>query len=175
MSSYYAAITTTFIDSMTERPSASLPKTAIERMFEKTSRSFEGSYFLASQNVFDKIQRNVEVLSQLPTNWNSYGAPAPEPSSIQRAKPILKALRTKLLEPDRVFASADGGVSLVFVSRTESRAAIESLNSGERFILLYDLSGNSKTIDWPEDDDQGLTLVDKLRNHLRSKGLAATR
>jgi hypothetical protein len=176
MPSYHAALLKTSISNTADQTSSSLPKAAIERTLEKASRSFAASQFLVAQNVFEQIQNKLDAIIKISTNWNSYNSPPPDPTSVLKAKPILNALRSKLLQPDKLLASADGGISFVFVSDTDSRAVIESLNSGERFILLYDLSGNSKTIDWPDGSfDQALDLVDLLRNHLRSEGLAATR
>lgn len=158
------------------RVSSRSSTTAIERTYEGASRSFAASSVLTAQNVFDRLQSQLEHLVSTPTDWNSYGSPSPDPLSIKRAQPILNALRSKVLQPDKLLPSADGGVSFIFVSDTQSRATVESLNNGERYVLLYDLSGNSRTIDWPDEGfEQDLTLIDSLRTHLRSKGLAATR
>jgi hypothetical protein len=177
MSNYYAALPRTFSNDRAERrTSLSQPRAAIERTLEKARRSFEASYFLSSENVFERIQQRLEDLSRIPTNWNSYGSPSPDETALRRAKPILQALRSKLLQPDKLLPSAEGGVAFTFVSETNSRAVIESLNSGERFLLLYDLSGNSRTIDWSDvDPEHALSLIDQLRNHLRSEDLAVAR
>jgi hypothetical protein len=135
-------------------------------------KSFTESHFLYSQNVFDALAARVEDLRATPENWNSYGSPPPADVSIENAHPVLRTLRAKLLEPERVIPSADGGVAFTFVSDTISRAAIETLNSGESYVLLYDLNGDSRTIEWPLEPDSQLQLVDQIVAHLRSQGIA---
>jgi hypothetical protein len=134
--------------------------------------SFAGSRYLKSQNVFDALGSEIDRLLQTPDNWNSYGSPAPSELAVKNTYPILQALRVKLVQPERVLPSADGGVAFIFVSDTISRAAIESLNGGNSHVLLYDLDGNSETIEWPTAQDAQLNLVSKLAAHLRSDGLA---
>ena len=146
---------------------------AILTISEQLRRSVLGSRYLTGQNVFDALERAVEDLTNLTGDWNSYGSPAPSTESVESTRPILRALRSKLLEPDRVLPSADGGVALTFISDTISRAAIEALNSGEAYVLLYDLDGKSETIEWPESDVSAqIELVGRLAFHLRSIGLA---
>jgi hypothetical protein len=135
--------------------------------------SFEGSRYLKSQNVFDILGGSIKSLGETPNNWNSYGSPAPSRAAVKNALPILKTLRAKLLRPERVLPSAEGGVSFIFVSDTISRAVIETLNDSASYALLYDLNGNSKTIDWPNSEQAQLDLVDQLAAHLRSNGIAA--
>jgi hypothetical protein len=130
------------------------------------------SSYLRRQNVFDVLAEVVEQLVETPENWNSYDSPAPSALAVSNARPVLQALRTKLLQPERVVPSAEGGVAFTFISETPSRAIIESLNDGETFALLYDLNGNSRTIEWPTNDEAQLALVADLITHLRSEGLA---
>jgi hypothetical protein len=137
-------------------------------------RSIQGSRYLISLNVFEGLEDSVDNLISVSPNWNSYGSPAPTLESIDRAKHILRVLRARLLEPERVLPSADGGVSFTFISDTISRAAIESLNNGETYVLLYDLRGNSQTVEWPTSHtDAQLDLIGRVATHLRSDGLAA--
>ena len=85
---------------------------------------------------------------------------------------VLASLREATLIPERVLPSAEGGVAFVFSSTGENRAVIESLNDGEDFILLYDLQGNSKTIEWTGDISKD--LLGTVRKHLKGLRLAAT-
>jgi hypothetical protein len=151
---------------------------AVLNALAQRRRSIEASRYLvgylASFSVFEKLESALDNLTQVLPNWNSYGSPAPTSTSVARAKQILWALRTRALEPERVLPSADGGVSFTFVSDTVSRAAIESLNDGEIYVLLYDLRGNSQTIDWPTSDRNAqLDLIERVAAHLRNDGLAA--
>ena len=161
-----------FFDTV-ERTSTPITNREIAEKRRDWSRSsFAGSAYLESQNVFNGFETVLERLRHTPTNWNSYNSPPPAESSVKNAKPVLQALRTKLLQPDRILPSAEGGVAFTFVSDTASRAVIEALNDGETFVLLYDLSGNSITIDWPTTLDAQLGLISQLANHLRSDGIA---
>jgi hypothetical protein len=147
---------------------------AILATSEQLRRSFQGSRYLSSLNVFEVLDNSIDHLIFTSPNWNSYGSPAPTVESVNGSKPILRALRAKLLAPERVLPSADGGVAFTFISETISRAAIESLNSGESYVLLYDLKGNSETIEWPPSSTHAqLELIGRVATHLRSDGLAA--
>jgi hypothetical protein len=158
-----------FEDSLTPVSSPAILTTS-----EQVRRSFLGSRYLSRQNVFERLELAVQSLVNVSGDWNSYGSPAPTVESVECAMPILRALRTKLLEPDRVLPSADGGVAFTFLSDTINRAAIEALNSGESYVLLYDLRGNSETIEWPTTSlSAQVELIDRLAAHLRSEGLAA--
>jgi len=156
----------------TERLSATSSRTALRRISENTTRSYQGSRFLTAQNVFESLGSKLQELTDVPDNWNSYESPAPNAKAVSNAKPILQTLRSILLEPERIVPSAEGGVAFTFISQTSNRAIIESLNNGERYILLYDLNGSSKTIDWPFEIEDGRALVEKLASHLRSTELA---
>ena len=157
-----------FEDNLTPASSAAILTTS-----EQVRRSFLGSRYLSRQNVFENLEMLVQGLVNVPGNWNSYGSPAPNSEAVERSKPILRALRARLLEPDGVLPSADGGVALTFVSDTISRAAVEALNSGESYVLLYDLRGNSETIEWPANPSAQIELIGRLATHLRSEGLAS--
>ena len=131
----------------------------IKQMIDDVEQSWFSSRFLVSQNVFDALEHKIELLKDVPPNWNSYDSPSPSVESRERSKAVLRALRTKLLEPERVLASAEGGVAFTFVSNTSSRAAIEVLNNGEEYVFLYDLSGQARTIDWPKSFEDAANLV----------------
>jgi hypothetical protein len=58
------------------------------------------------------------------------GTDPPSPLTIALARAILRQLETEALEPDRVVASAEGGVAICFVHGSKY-SDIECLNSGE--------------------------------------------
>jgi len=155
-----------------ERTSTPVSNPHIRRVQSDWRVNFSNSRYLKSQNVFDAFDSEIERLRYTQANWNSYGSPAPSDIAIENARPILQALRTKLLQPERVLPSADGGVAFTFVSDTISRAAIEALNDGQSYVLLYDLNGNSDTVEWPVTQAEQLALIGQLAAHLRSNGIA---
>jgi hypothetical protein len=127
----------------------------------------------STMNVFDALGDATVKLLDTPANWNSYDSPPPTAVAVKNAQNVLAALRAKLVAPERVLPSAEGGVSLIFVSDTISRAAIENFNGGESFVLLYDLNGRSDLVEWPATAEEQLHVVERIATHLRSNGLAA--
>jgi hypothetical protein len=125
--------------------------------------------------MYDMFKRQANLLTQLssvPDDWNGYGSPAPSAEAIGIAKTILNTLWTERLLPRRVLPSAEGGVALVFSSANENRAVIETLNSNEAFILIYDRSGNSRTFDWPGSRQVQHEYLLSLKDHLKGARLA---
>lgn len=155
-----------------ERTSTPIRNKAVRESQKKLRPNFDESRYVESQNIFDILGDSIVRLLETPDNWNSYDSPAPSKVAVKNAFPILRALHAKLLQPERILPSAEGGVSFIFVSDTISRAVIESLNSGQSFVLMYDVNGNSKVYDWPATPDAQLNLVSRLEFHLRSNGIA---
>jgi hypothetical protein len=146
----------------------------IERAYADTIlHVFTSRYLAAYRNIFCVLSDRLDELCKLPAGWNSYGSPAPTEVATDNARLILQRLNARDLAPEGVYASGDGGVAFAFVSDTISRAEIESLNTGESYVLLYDLNGNSETLDWPAADKDQLATIECLVAHLRSPGLAA--
>lgn len=171
----YAQCPPTALTDTIER-TASTPASSIEvaRVSQRTQDLFATSRFLtAYTNVFCSLSERLDALRDTAPNWNSYGSPPPSEVAIANAKMILQTLQMRELEPENVHASGDGGVAFSFVSDTISRAAIECLNNGESYVLLYDLMGNSETLDWaPADKRYQVAIIECLSAHLRSAGLA---
>jgi hypothetical protein len=139
---------------------------------EKRNRAV--SRFYEDKNIFNQLQTVVEELINVNANWNSYGSESPNSEAIKESKDVLRLLRSHLLVPERVLPSAEGGVTFTFVSETPARGAIEVLNNSEAYVLLYDLQGNSKVNEWPRADrERQNELIEGLRNHLRSQGIAS--
>jgi hypothetical protein len=157
-----------------ERTSGTASSQEIEREYKKTLNLFSSSRFLTTySNIFCSLSERLDTLRGLAPNWNSYGSPPPSEVAIDNAKLALRWLQEKELEPENVHASADGGVAFSFVSETISRAAIECLNNGETYVLLYDLRGNSETLDWSQGNKgEQIATIECLSVHLRSAGLA---
>jgi len=90
--------------------------------------------------VFDKLRA-------LEDGWDSYGAPKPTDNSIHQAALILKYLLDLRCPPDRILASAEGGVAIIFKGVEIKRALIEVLNGG-------DMDGFSNTLTWKGCDEE---------------------
>jgi hypothetical protein len=158
-----------------ERTATIASSEVIDRVFKEAKAHNADSRLLDSYGkVFDTLSLRLEQLIHTPADWNSYGSTPPTAVAIENARVILQRLRDKLLEPDSVNPSADGGIAFTFVSLTISRAEIECLNDGESYVLLYDLKGNSNTVDWPTANQRDqLATIECLSAHLRSEGLAS--
>jgi hypothetical protein len=165
------AILPTAVDSF-ERTSSRDLQDFDSRFREIVHSSNRQSQFLTMYDVFKRQSNLLSQLSSVPDDWNGYGSPAPSAEAIGTARTILAILWTERLLPRRVLPSADGGVALVFSSANENRAVIETLNSSEAFILAYDRSGNSRTLDWPEATQARHESLLRLKDHLRGARLA---
>jgi hypothetical protein len=143
-----------------------------ERFRETVQLSNCQSQYLTLYDVFKRQAKLLTQLSSVPDDWNGYGSPAPSTEAIGIAKAILNTLWTERLLPRRVLPSAEGGVALVFSSANENRAVIETLNSNEAFILVYDRGGNSRTLDWPESPKVQHEFLLSLKDHLKGARLA---
>lgn len=162
---------TTAVDSFERTSSRDLQ--AFEFRFRETVQSSNcQSQFLTMLDVFKRQANLLTQLCSVPDDWNGYGSPAPTGEAIKIARAILNTLWTERLIPRRVLPSAEGGVALVFSSASENRAVIETLNTNETSILVYDRSGNSKTLDWPESPPLQHELLLRLKDHLKGARLA---
>jgi hypothetical protein len=164
-------IQATAVDSF-ERTSSGDLQNFEERFRETVHSSNCQSQFLTLFDVFKRQANLLTQLSSVPDDWNGYGSPAPSTEAIRVAKTILNTLWTERLLPRRVLPSAEGGVALVFSSANENRAVIETLNSNEAFILVYDRAGNSRTLDWPESPKVQHEFLLSLKDHLKGARLA---
>jgi hypothetical protein len=122
---------------------------------------------------FDLLSNALNDLYRVPDDWNAYGSPSPTKPAIEISRGILNSLSAERLPPERVLPSADGGVALVFVTDTENRAVIETLNDNSVFVLLYDRRGNSKTLVWNESGAVKHEILKQLGSHLKGAPLAA--
>lgn len=92
-------------------------------------------------------------LYSLEDNWDSNGAPAPNDRALALAERVFSTIAAATLRPDRIVASAEGGVAFVFANG-DRVADIEALNSGE---LL------ASTVDYGSDESRVWELTDS--NH----------
>jgi hypothetical protein len=160
----------------TNEPTQSeISQTVYFSQLKKETKSTESSHYLSDRRTIDYFSFALSALLTTETNWNSYGAAPPTAAAIDYARSVLAILGTRLLAPSRILPSADGGVSLIFSSERPTRAVIECLNDGEHLLVLYDLAGRVETFEWPTDQLKSqVALVDKLKSHLRSNGLATS-
>lgn len=155
-----------------ERTTSPAFKRALENSLSRLRKSHQESRYLWSQDQFDLLQQRLVSLHSLQENWDSYGAPSPNREAVKGAACVLGVLRGRLIQPDRVLASPDGGASLVFVGKGGNRAAIEVLNDETSFLLLYDRASRSQTIFFSINPESINQVLEHLLNHLRGTELA---
>ena len=149
-----------------ERTSATSNQRTFWGEATKLRRSRQTSQFLIRRRQLEGWIAALPKLTQIPKDWNSYGAPPPSPESVSAAAAILTQINSLAMLPESIRASAEGGVAIVFTGVGRNRAIIEALNSGEEFVLIYDLEGNNKTIDWPIEVGMQKHVLENLRRHL---------
>lgn len=124
----------------------------------------------ALNSSFLPLDLQLDALELLKQGWDGYDAQAPTPDTIREARGVLGKLQGSLVMPKRVSPSADGGVAFSFKASGNRRAQIEILNNGEKFAHLYDLNGNSSTLDWPEEIEQESfeRLLEPILNYMQA-------
>ena len=113
----------------------------------------------------DQLTNRLHSLADLPLNWNSYGAEAPNHTAIIGAENILQRAHEEGILPDTIDPSAENGVVLSF-SKRDRYADIECFNSGEILAVMHDRSrGNAgKPNVWTVQDEDGIAAaLDSIR------------
>jgi hypothetical protein len=141
------------------------------REVERAYRSRLSSQFHTNRVYLYAWIESIDRLLSLPNNWNSYGAPPPSEVAIAATKKILTSLSGWAIVPENVRASAEGGIAIIFSGVGKNRAIIESLNNGEQYVLLYDIDGGNRTLEWSFDGSER-TVIETLEDHLRGSPLA---
>jgi hypothetical protein len=127
----------------------------------------EDSQVLTQNDLIQHLQEAIGRLSLLPENWNGYGSPRPSLAAIREATVIVDRFRAFAFRPEKVTASADGGVGLVFVGDQKRRAVIESFGTEDDYVLFYDTDGNSRTCLWPKEEAAQSNILNELQTYLR--------
>ncbi len=125
------------------------------------------SQVLTQNDLIQHLQEAIGRLSLLPENWNGYGSPRPSLAAIREATVIVDRFRAFAFRPEKVTASADGGVGLVFVGHQKRRAVIESFGTEDDYVLFYDTDGNSRTSPWPTEEAAQRNILIELQTYLR--------
>jgi hypothetical protein len=128
-------------------------------------RDRERAYFfnLYLRPKFQKAQQDLRYMSDLPFNWDTYGAEPPRPQTLHRALELLVHLEQRSFVPTRVVPSAEGGVA-VFFMRGDRYADIEFLNTGEVLAVTY--VGKAEPDVWEITEEPLEPAVERIRKHL---------
>lgn len=112
--------------------------------------------------------KKLDQLSRLPLNWDSYGAEPPNAITKERAENALRILYRLNSEPSRLAASAEGGITISFF-QGKKYGDIEFFNNGEILALTSTGTGIPDVWDVPNDDQALTTVLERIRDFVRSK------
>lgn len=118
----------------------------------------------------EKMLCALESMKDFSDDWNSYGAPAPSKIAILSTSEFLLNLSSEDVQPQRVAASAMGGVGISIRNGNARKAYLEVRNDGSSYLLFSDghsdpiveavrLSGRKETKD----------LIGRIRDYLHAE------
>jgi hypothetical protein len=126
-----------------------------------------GSVFWAATVLRGKAQSKLFELEHLGSNWDSYGAPAPNNAAVQNAVRILEMMQPFDLAFTSIVPSAEGGIGFCF-ARGEFYADIESSNEGEILGVRYAGMEAPVLIQIDGTDNSIKAALEEVRNHIRA-------
>jgi hypothetical protein len=105
----------------------------------KRARQLSQSAFI--ENPVTRLHGALDGLLFLKNDWNGYGSPKPTSESVRAARRLIRVMHAANALPDRVSASAEGGIALCFKASQRS-ADIEILNGRETLASTSDGRGD---------------------------------
>lgn len=103
------------------------------------------------------------ALSQLSTDWDSYGAEAPNGRATYGASLVLSEMSYLDLAPASILPSVEGGIGITF-RRNGKYADIECFNTGSIFAIQSD--GNDLLSAWKVSPGEIREALTKIRDYL---------
>lgn len=110
------------------------------------------------------LQSQLAELANLEDDWNGYGAKAPSQRALRAAAELLVMLNDLDFLPSRIVASADGGVSLVFLI-PDGYVDIECFNEGG-ILAGFQLPGRPPEVGEIVLDKESLSELSERIRHL---------
>jgi hypothetical protein len=114
------------------------------------SRMLAQSTFWTIKYGLIDAERELDRISNMEPDWDSYGAEPPSDKAIRATRETLKELVGDLLLPSAIVPSAEGGVSIYFMSGNRT-AYIETYNQGSQALVMYDQQGNTEVLELGND------------------------
>ena len=112
------------------------------------SRRLEQSTFLTIKYGLIDAEGALHRISNLETDWDSYGAEPPSADAVQASREILMEIAGAQILPSTIVPSAEGGVSIYFMTKTGNRTAyVESDNQGSQVLVMYDRDGTTEVLE----------------------------
>jgi hypothetical protein len=113
-------------------------------------RRRDQSTFLTIKYGLIDAEGALDQISNLGRDWDSYGAEPPGANAIRASKEILEELAGSLILPSTIVPSAEGGVSIYFMTGRRT-VYVESYNQGSQALVLYDQEGNAEVLEIERD------------------------
>jgi hypothetical protein len=112
-------------------------------------RLAQSTFLRIKYGLFD-AEAELDRISGMEADWDSYGAEPPSAAAIRASKEALKELAGALILPSTIVPSAEGGVSIYFMNGDRT-AYIESYNQGSQALVMYDQHGNTEVLELDSD------------------------
>jgi len=125
------------------------------------------SVFWTATVLLAKAQSRLSELAQIGSNWDTYGAPAPNQAALETAVRVLEHMNPFDLMLANIVPSAEGGVGFCF-SRGDRYADIESSNDGDIIGVRYIGMQTPVLIETDGTDASIEAALQQVRNHIRA-------
>lgn len=109
-------------------------------------RRLEQSTFLTIKYGLIDAEGALDRISNMERDWDSYGAEPPSADAIHASKKILEELAGALILPSTIVPSAEGGVSIYFITGHRT-VYVESYNQGSQALVMYDQNGSAEVLE----------------------------
>jgi hypothetical protein len=133
----------------------------------KLGNAVRGSEFLRGAFYLSRARSKLVALARLKSNWDSYGAPAPNNAAVQNADRVLGIMLPFDLASVSIVPSAEGGIGFCF-ARGERYADIEFSNDGEILGVRYAGMDPPVLIQTDGTDVSIGAALEEVRHHIRA-------
>ena len=131
----------------------------------RMNNTVQGSVFWIGNLLLQKAQERLAELERLKSNWDSYGAPAPNDVAIRNAAHVLELMQPFDLAAANIAPSAEGGIGFFF--EFEDRYAdLEFSNDGEILGVRYAGMETPVLIQTDGSDNSIKAAIAEVRNYI---------
>jgi hypothetical protein len=133
--------------------------------------SVSSSSFYQLRNEFDRFGKKITLLIGGLEQQDQGRLATPTVAAARHALQALVVLRQRLLLPEKVGPSAEKGIFIGFSSNSHRFAAVECLNDGANYAMLYDDQNYCETLMIGEGKDQVSIddAVETIASYLREQ------
>ena len=132
---------------------------------QRLEASFKSSVFWHLAILGGRARSKVADLGRLQSNWDSYGAPAPNAIALETAIRVLELMQPSDLLVATIVPSAEGGIGFCF-SAGDRYADIECSNDGSFLSVRYVGKETPRLIEIDGTDRSIMAALEEIRNHI---------